>query len=309
MISLNIQTLKDVIRPHSFFRFFIACSVCLITSGCLDNLQAAQLTVHGAGLIKAVAEEADKLGPFIDKFKWRITQSEPNPEEGNKTQPSDEKIVCAGYVRGYARSIAEAVRLGLNCGDRNIAHDSDRSSSSQSAQFYQRLSRQDYVDCKYKWENIQNTPQIKLVEDFLASPCGQKYSYGNNRYASFYGVAASLLDDLKKQRTDHLIVSNSSVGSTLQSSQIAFTNWSDQLETISSSNIRSNPSVSSQRLSTLAEGSRVEVTGKAVVEGKLWYRIKTSRHAEAYVFGSLLKKTKTTVAALESYDRIWCLSI
>jgi S1-C subfamily serine protease len=47
-----------------------------------------------------------------------------------------------------------------------------------------------------KWEEIQNTDKLHLVENFLNSDCGQ--GYFNKRSRNFYGMAVSLLDDLRR---------------------------------------------------------------------------------------------------------------
>lgn len=59
-------------------------------------------------------------------------------------------------------------------------------------------------------------------------------------------------------------------------------------------NLRDNASVKSSKLGLLAGGRAVQVTGK--VAGRNWYKIKTARGTEGFVFGPLLRPATAALA-------------
>ena len=61
--------------------------------------------------------------------------------------------------------------------------------------------------------------------------------------------------------------------------------------------IRAMPSVESNRLSNLASGEAITVTGWTEFNSSKWYRVKTAEHDEAYVFAGLLTEPTVKIAA------------
>lgn len=55
-----------------------------------------------------------------------------------------------------------------------------------------------FLNCASEWDKINAATDIILVEQFLMSDCGSKYS-SNGRHRQYYGLAKSLLDDLRKK--------------------------------------------------------------------------------------------------------------
>jgi len=71
-----------------------------------------------------------------------------------------------------------------------------------------------------------------------------------------------------------------------------------EYEVLRNASLREGPTSSSERLGTVAGGTRVIVTGR-VVDGK-WFRVETLDGESGFVFGKLLREIEPTAAATQS---------
>jgi TRAP-type mannitol/chloroaromatic compound transport system permease large subunit len=121
------------------------------------------------------------------------------------------------------------------------------------------------------WQSIRASKNPAMFRAYLS-----RYPDG-----TFSGLAKAKLEELMAPKT---------VAPIQPPVDFQITPLDEKLIAVKTANIRSQPAINSARVGVLVLGTPVAVTGKAVVEGKSWYRIERPGQPPAFVYSTLLGK-------------------
>ena len=122
------------------------------------------------------------------------------------------------------------------------------------------------------WNSIQGSTNPAMFEEY-----GRQYP--NGRYA---GLARLKIEELK-------------VASLPPAPAFQVTSVDEEMVAARTANVRAEPSTTSSKVGRLSAGTKVDVTGKAVVSGSTWYRVALAGNRTGYVFGTLLREIAAVV--------------
>ncbi|MBL6929167.1 MAG: TRAP transporter large permease subunit [Rhodospirillales bacterium] len=152
-------------------------------------------------------------------------------------------------------------------------------SSSLTRNFYFRPEQRTPADASLQtqpksiettyWESIRGSRDKAVLRAYLTR-------YPNGAYS---GLAKAKLEELR-------VLSSGAAPQSSVSFDVAARDG--VFVALKTANIRSQPTISSQKIGLLALGEPIKVTGKTEVAGKSWYRIEKTDQTEGFIYATLL---------------------